>query len=101
MGGIDTYRVWEYLLLGLISLVAHQPELQTLYAGLPILQTQNWCPAGDLLAKMREFQGSSEFVSSEFPGFERLFLGFWRTRTLHAANRSQELLVSRKGQFRE
>jgi len=95
--GNDCYRVWEYLLLGLVPIVIRQQGMEALYEDLPILQLDSWCADGSLLDKARAFAAAPAFQSAKFCGYRRLFLKYWRERLLTITNRTSDMFISPSG----
>lgn len=68
--GQQNHRDWEALLAGSVALIDHEPLLEELYAGLPVVMVQNWSaitPAF-LRATWREMAGRKwEWAKLYFP----------------------------------
>lgn len=95
---MDCYRTYELFFLGVIPIVPYREEHAELFRGLPILQLDNWdLTQEQLVGKMREYIASPEFQETDFNGWERLFLQYWRTQVLNATGRLDDIVVDDAG----
>jgi hypothetical protein len=74
--GPDTYRTWEALLVGSIPVV-HTSQLDSLYAGLPVLIVDRW----DRITEEYLEQKYAEITKKKWP-IEKLFNEFWEHKIL-------------------
>ena len=96
--GMDCYRTYELFFLGVIPIVLYQKEHAELYRGLPVLQLESWeITQQQLVGKMRGYIASPEFQDTDFSGWERLFLQYWRTKVLNETGRLDDIVVDDAG----
>ena len=73
--GLDTYRVWEALLLGAIPVVSRSTLSQS-YAGLPVLIAESW----DALNASFLERSWYRVQAKDWAGYawEKMYIGYWR-----------------------
>jgi hypothetical protein len=90
--GVDCYRTYEYLLLGVIPIVPDQPiNWGGMFDDLPVLVLEDYNrnrTRAEYLGIMRDYIASPKFQDQDFEaGWQRLFLRYWRRLVLEAAGR--------------
>jgi hypothetical protein len=90
--GMDCYRTYEYLLLGVIPIVPDLPiNWGGLFDDLPVLVLEDYNrnrTRGEYLVAMRDYIASPKFQDQDFEaGWKKLFLRYWRRLVLDAAGR--------------
>jgi hypothetical protein len=91
--GLDCYRTWEALLLGVFPIVKTS-SLDVEYENLPVLIVQNWEDINeDLLISTYE-----RFSKMTFQ-FEKLYKGFWFDRVRSFGYKSHRYLESNSNSY--
>jgi hypothetical protein len=100
--GVDCYRTYELLLLGVIPIV---PEKKLgsvgLFEGLPVMEVPDLLTSNrtreDLVTIMKDYIQSPAFQDASFDGWERLFLKYWRRKLLKDTGREKDILRDEHG----
>jgi hypothetical protein len=103
--GWDCYRTYEYLLLGIIPIIDRTRfnESYDLFEGLPAIHIDKLHQAPQNVTRQRivtaieEYIGSPEFLNNSFPGWDRLFVGYWRREILIDAGRYDDMVRDHHG----
>jgi hypothetical protein len=100
--GVDCYRTYEFLLLGVIPIVpAKEHGSVGLFQGLPVIEVPDLLTSNrtreDYVTIMRDYIQSPAFQDATFDGWERLFLKYWRRRLLKDSGREKDILQDEHG----
>jgi hypothetical protein len=98
--GWDCFRHYELWLLGVIPIIQKKSVAMTqMFQGLPFIEVENWKihTQESLIQLMRDYIASDEFQKSDFPGWERLFLRYWRRKILVDSGRDKDIIKDDQG----
>jgi hypothetical protein len=100
--GVDCYRTYELLLLGVIPIVpAKKLGSVGLFEGLPVIEVPDMLTSNrtreDYVIIMKDYIQSPAFQDASFDGWERLFLKYWRRKLLKDTGREKDILRDEQG----
>jgi hypothetical protein len=100
--GQDCYRTYEFLMLGVIPIVqAKKRGSVGLFDGLPVIEVPDLLSSSrtreDYVTIMKDYIQSPAFQNTNFDGWERLFLKYWRRKLLKDTGREKDIVRDEQG----
>jgi hypothetical protein len=100
--GKDCYRTYEFLMLGVIPIVQAKARGSVgLFDGLPVIEVPDLLSSSrtreDYVTIMKNYIQSPAFQDTNFDGWERLFLKYWRRKLLKDTGREKDIVRDEHG----